>query len=221
TISVGPSFYNTILAPFIFIFLILMGIGPMMKWGKNILLSQKKIIFFTIIGSFALSAAIIFLANKKNLILFLGLLSSIYLMISILIENIKNREFFKPYYLPKNLAHFGFALLIFSIFLNSHFSLSKNFEIKDKETIKFNDISIKLNNRQLKQESNFYEMIANFEVKKNNFIFNLNPSVRKFFQPNQITSETSIVSRMFSDHYIVVNFQDRTSDVLGVRYYFN
>ncbi len=64
-------------------------------------------------------------------------------------------------------------------------------------------------------------MIANFEVKKNNFIFNLNPSVRKFFQPNQITSETSILSRMFSDHYIVVNFQDRKSDVLGVRYYFN
>ena len=221
TISVGPSFYNTILAPFIFIFLILMGIGPMMKWSKNILLSQKKIIFYTIAGSLILSAAIIFLANKKNLILFLGLLSSIYLMISILIENIKNREFFKLYYLPKNLSHFGFALLIFSIFLNSHFSLSKNFEIKDKETIKFNDISIKLNNRQLKQESNFYEMIANFEVKKSNFIFNLNPSVRKFFQPNQITSETSIVSRMFSDHYIVVNFQDRKSDVLGVRYYFN
>ena len=54
TISVGPQYYNAILAPFIFIFLILMAIGPLMKWNGNSLISIKQKIFsFFIVSIFS------------------------------------------------------------------------------------------------------------------------------------------------------------------------
>ena len=47
SISIGPDYYNTILAPFIFIFLIAMTIGPILKWSQSIRL--KDTYFFLIV----------------------------------------------------------------------------------------------------------------------------------------------------------------------------
>ena len=52
-------------------------------------------------------------------------------------------------------------------------------------------------------------------------VFNLEPSVRKYFQPNQITSETSIKPTFFSNYYLAINFPDSQSIILGARYYYN
>ena len=45
-ISVGPFYYNTILAPFVFIFLFLMGTGPLMKWYKNDFNAKEELNYF-------------------------------------------------------------------------------------------------------------------------------------------------------------------------------
>ena len=47
SISIGPDYYNTILAPFVFIFLIAMSIGPILKWSQSIRL--KDTYFFLIV----------------------------------------------------------------------------------------------------------------------------------------------------------------------------
>ena len=55
SISIGPDYYNTILAPFIFIFLIAMSIGPILKWSQSIRLKDTyffPIVFFYIFNIF-------------------------------------------------------------------------------------------------------------------------------------------------------------------------
>ena len=52
SISIGPDYYNTILAPFIFIFLIAMSIGPILKWSQSVRL--KDTYFFLIVFFIAL-----------------------------------------------------------------------------------------------------------------------------------------------------------------------
>ena len=92
SISIGPDYYNTILAPFIFIFLIAMSIGPILKWSQSIRL--KDTYFFLIVFFIALifSFLIIIFSKRNELILYLGLASSLVLIFTILFEVYKIRK---------------------------------------------------------------------------------------------------------------------------------
>ena len=91
TISVGPVYYNTILAPFVFIFLVLMSIGPLLKWSNKIKLQALYIYIYIFILCLVLSITIIVLSNSYDLILFFRDSVIIILNISILGEIYKGK----------------------------------------------------------------------------------------------------------------------------------
>ena len=113
TISVGPVYYNTILAPFVFIFLVLMSIGPLLKWSNKIKLQALYVYIYIFILCLVLSIIIIVLSNSYDLILFLGIASSLFLIFSILGEIYKGSIRIKPFYLPR-LFHHTWAWVYFS-----------------------------------------------------------------------------------------------------------
>ncbi|MEK9975380.1 MAG: heme lyase CcmF/NrfE family subunit [Pelagibacteraceae bacterium] len=221
TISVGPVYYNTILAPFVFIFLVLMSIGPLLKWSNKIKLQALYIYIYIFILCLVLSIIIIVLSNSYDLILFLGIASSLFLIFSILGEIYKGSIRIKPFYLPRLLSHLGVGIFFLSIFLNSYYSYTKDFEIKINETKSFDNLSLKFVDHSIGKIENYLEMKTKFEIRSGKEVFNLEPSVRKYFQPNQITSETSIKPTFFSNYYLAINFPDSQSIILGARYYYN
>ena len=136
-ISVGPFYYNTILAPFVFIFLFLMGTGPLMKWYKNDFNAKKNLIISIGLISCILALIITYLSSETNIIYILGLIFSFYLIVATIFElfSSKNQLNFKQY-LSKNLSHLGFGLLILSITLNSFFS---------KESVSYTHLTLPTN----------------------------------------------------------------------------
>ena len=86
SISIGPDYYNTILAPFIFIFLIAMSIGPILKWSQNIRLKDTYFLLIVFFVALVLSLLIIIFSKRNELILYLGLASSLVLIFTILFE---------------------------------------------------------------------------------------------------------------------------------------
>ena len=56
---------------------------------------------------------------------------------------------------------------------------------------------------------------------KDNKIFILKPSIRKYKQPQQFTSETSIQRDGLSDVYIAMDYAGDSSTGIGVRFYYN
>ena len=221
SISIGPDYYNTILAPFIFIFLIAMSIGPILKWSQSIRL--KDTYFFPIVFFISLifSFLIIIFSKRNELILYLGLASSLILIFTILFEVYKIRNKINVINLSRLFSHLGVGIFILSVFLNSYFSKTKDFEIQIGETKKFDNISLNLTNQNIFKINNYLEMKTDFEIIENNKLFTLNPSIRRYFQPDQITSETSIKPTLLSNHYLVINFPDLNSKIIGARYYYN
>ena len=153
--------------------------------------------------------------------MFLGLLTSLVLILTIIFEFVKDKLFLKAYYYPRVLSHLGVGILLLSIFLNGFYSESKDFEIQLGENKEFNNLSLKFVNQDIYKINNYLEMKTDFEISKDNQIFTLKPSVRRYFQPVQITSETSIKPTILSNHYLAVNFPNQNENVLGARYYFN
>jgi len=222
TISIGPQYYNTILAPFIFIFMVLMAIGPLMKWNNNSLVLRKQRIFLFFLLSIFLTILISFYLSKYNFIFFLGVLCSMYLIVSVFYEiAMYKKNFFIKQNFSRLFSHLGFGLLILAITLNHFFSKEISTKINLGESFFKQGIKINFLKSESNKGNNFEELFGSYEITKDNKIYILKPSIRKYKQPQQFTSETSIQSDGLSDVYIAMDYAGDPSTGIGVRFYYN
>ena len=212
-ISVGPPFYNKLIMPFLIPFLIIMAIGPKLKWIKSDLKNKKNLIFFFII-SFILSTLIIHKLNLKFLINTVLLASAFYLFFVTLKDFIKKR--LKD--LAQNFAHFGFSLLILSILLNNIFSTEIITNLKIGEKFETDKLKIDFLKVEQKEEKNFQAIIGKFFIKdKQGDEDVFYPELRIYNQPNIVTSEADIKTNIFTDKFITMNYV-QNQEYFNIRY---
>ena len=214
-ISVGPPYYNFILAPFLIPLLFLMTSGPNHKWISS---DIKGIFNITLFISVIIFSIIFFVIEEISLLLFLILLFSIYLIIQTIFdfyETFKNKNI----NLSRIISHFGFGLLILSISLNQIFSVEKSFNAKLGDEKIFQNYIIKFNNLETFSKNNFKSVKGQFEVvdtKKTRSQF-LSPEIRVYNQPETITYEASINTRLFSDTYLTMS-NISNSDIFNIKF---
>ena len=214
-ISVGPPYYNFILAPFLIPLLFLMTSGPKHKWVSS---ETKKFFDIILFLSVFLFLIIFFVIKENNLLINLILLFSIYLIIQTIFdfyENLKNRNINSS----RIISHFGFGLLIFFISINHLFSVESNFNIRLGEKKDIKNYVIKFENLETSSGNNYKSVIGYFEIlnKKKLIKENLRPEIRIYNQPKTITYEASINSNLFSDTYLTMsNISD--SDIFNIKF---
>ena len=202
-ISVGPPYYNFILAPFLIPLLFLMTSGPKHKWIRSEVKNFFNIILFL---SLLLFLILFFLINESDLLINLILLFSIYLIVQTVFdfyEGLKNRKI----KFSRIISHFGFGLLIFFISINHIFSTENNFNIKPGEKKDTKDYVIKFETLKASSTNNYKSIIGHFEIlnKKKLTKQYLKPEIRFYNQPETITYEASINSNFFSDRYLTMS----------------
>ena len=116
-ISVGPPFYHKLIIPFLIPFMLVMAIGPKLKWIKSKVDDKVNLIILFVI-SIVLSFTIVKNFSSNFLVNTILISSALYLFF------ITVRDFFisKNKNVSQNIAHFGFSLLILSILFNNLFS---------------------------------------------------------------------------------------------------
>ena len=212
-ISVGPPFYHKLIIPFLIPFLLIMAIGPKLKWIKSNLEDKVYLISLLFI-SFFLSFLIVKNFNSNFLINTILISSALYLFFVTL------RDFFikKKNNISQNIAHFGFSLLILSILFNSLFSTEIITNLKVGETIETSTTKIIFKNINQKKEKNYKSVVGNFSIQNSNGkIDNLSPELRIYNQPNIVTSEADIKTTLLSDKFLVINLV-QNQDYFNVRY---
>ena len=212
-ISVGPPFYHKLIIPFLIPFLLIMAIGPKLKWIKSNLEDKVYLISLLFI-SFLLSFLIVKNFNSNFLINTILILSALYLFFVTL------RDFFikKKNNISQNIAHFGFSLLILSILFNSLFSTEIITNLKVGETFETSTTKIIFKNISQKKEKNYKSVVGNFSIQNSNGkIDNLSPELRIYNQPNIVTSEADIKTTLLSDKFLVINLV-QNQDYFNVRY---
>jgi len=219
SISVGPVYYHTILAPFLFVFLFFMSHGPLLSWNKEDKFSQIKNFKIFFPTSVVICLIIIFwLFDYKDITLILGLLFSIYLIVSVIFDWIFQKKL--SVNLGRLISHLGFGVLIFSIFVNAYLSKEINMAMKVGDEIKIEEFLIKFKSINKVKKENYDEVFGNFLVTLNDKQVELSPSIRKYDQPVQFTSETSIRSNLITDYYFAINLSEFEKDKIMVRFYY-
>ena len=212
-ISVGPPFYHKLIIPFLIPFLLMMAIGPKLKWIKSNL--QDKIYLISLlIVSILISFFIIKNFEYNILVNTILIASAFYLFFNTL------RDFFIKKYknLAQNITHFGFSLLILSILFNNLLSTEIITNLKVGET--YDDSKTKIVFESIDQENqkNYKAIIANFSILNSNGANdNLSPELRVYNQPKITTSEADIQTTLMKDKFIVINLV-QNQDYFNVRY---
>ena len=88
-ISVGPPFYNMVIIPIVVIFLLIMAIGPRVRWIKEKFDNLKDYLFI-LLGSIFINLLIIFLFKSYSILSNLIIISAFFLIISSLIDAFKS-----------------------------------------------------------------------------------------------------------------------------------
>jgi len=212
-ISVGPPFYHKLIIPFLIPFLLMMAIGPKLKWIKSNL-EDKTYLIILLLFSILLSFLIVKNFDTNFLLNTILISSALYLFLITL------RDFFIKKYnnLSQNIAHFGFSLLILSIIFNNLFSTEIITNLKVGETFKSETTKIVFEGINQKKEKNYQSIIGNFSIQNSKGkIENMSPELRIYNQPNIVTSEADIKTTLISDIFIVINLV-QNQDYFNVRY---
>ena len=211
-ISVGPPFYNKLIIPFLIPFLLMMAIGPRLKWTTSKLQDKKYLISLLVIS---IMLAYLILKNfNQSILIYTVLVSSTFYLFFISLRDffVKNRN------ISQNIAHFGFSLLILSILFNNFFSSETITNLKVGETFENSDTKIFFESVNQKQEKNYKSIIANFTIYNSNGDKDkLSPELRIYNQPIIVTSEADIKTTIMKDKFIVFNLV-QNQDFFNVRY---
>jgi cytochrome c-type biogenesis protein CcmF len=212
-ISVGPPFYHKLIIPFLIPFLLIMAIGPKLKWIKSNL-EDKIYLIAMLIVSILLSILIVKNFSPNFLINTILISSALYLFF------ITFRDLFSKGFknLAQNIAHFGFSLLILSILFNNLFSTEIITNLKVGETFENTKTKIVFESISQKKEKNYNSILAKFTIQDSKGkLENLSPELRIYNQPNIATSEADIKTTLLSDKFIVINIV-QNQEFFNIRY---
>ena len=212
-ISVGPPFYNKLIAPFLIPFLFFMAIGPKLKWVKSDLSDKVYLILFFIISLFL---SILIVQNFK--IEFL--LNTILITFAFYLFFITVRDFVSKKYknLSQNLAHFGFSLFILSILFNNIFATEVITNLKVGDTFKTEKFNINFESLSQKNKQNYKSIVGKLIIENSKgSIEVMEPELRIYNQPNISTSEADIKTGFLNDKFMTINIV-QNQEYFNVRY---
>ena len=216
-ISIGPPFYNIVIIPVVVIFLLIMAIGPKVKWIKEKFNNLKNYLLI-LLGSILINFLIIFLFKSYSILSNLIIISSLFLIISSLIDASKSFKK-KRIDFARIISHSSFGLLVMFIGLNDIFSVEKDYNIKLGETKNFDNYSIELQNLEIEKFSNYKAVIGSLEIKNNktNKKNILKPEIRIYENPQTLTYEAAIKTSVLKDYYLTMSNIDR-SDYYNIKF---
>ena len=202
----GPPFYNIIIIPLVVPFLFLMAIGPQSKWIKHRHTNLYKFLLL-FLASIVINFLIYFIFGSYSLLSNLIFISSIFLIIHSAIDTYQLVKKKVKFEYPRIISHLGFGLLVFFIGINHHYSIEKDFNLKLGENKKFDKYEIYFETLNMEQHNNYKAIVGSFKLIniKNNSIDFLNPEIRIYSNPETLTYEASIETKLTKDIYLTMS----------------
>ena len=218
-ISVGEPYYNSTVVPIIIPAILIMGIGPLMAWGKEEKLKILKKILPSLILTVVMTALIFSVYQSFSLIGFVGIILAFWIIsnnLIILINKIKN------FSMGMTIAHFGVGLLILGITGSSVWQNEKIVRMKISGETKIEKYNIIFDKIDEVTGPNYVAIKGSFLVydNKKSIVTKLKPENRYYPITNIFTTEASIHTNIFRDLYIVLG-EGNLNDGWIVRIYHN
>ena len=218
-ISVGEPYYNSTVIPIIVPAILVMGVGPMLSWGKENKLKIFKKVLPNILLTFLMTFFIFIIYKSYSVIGFAGIILSFWIIFNNLLMLIKKN---RKYSISMIIAHLGVGLLILGITGSSVWQKEKITKMKIGDKAKIAEYNIVFNKINEIRGPNYVALQGVFFVydNKKNIVTKLKPENRFYPIENNFTTEASIHTNLFRDLYIVLG-EGNSNDGWVIRIYYN
>jgi len=218
-ISVGEPYYNSTVVPIMIPAILVMGIGPILSWGKEEKLKVLKKIFPTLVVTAVMTITTFLIYQSYSLIGIVGIILAFWIIannVTILIK--KN----KTHALGMVIAHLGIGLLILGITGSSVWQEEKIARMKIGNEIKIEKYNVLFDRIDKIKGPNYLALQGNFLIfnDQKKIITKLKPENRFYPIKNNFTTEASIHTNLLRDLYIVLG-DGNINDGWVVRIYYN
>ncbi len=204
-ISVGPPYFNKATVPIAVILMLILMVGPMLRWRKDdsARLTGRIILPLVIAGVAGVTLALLYPDAGLYPIVALGLATGLAVasFMPLMGRNLLRTPL--PIY-GMVLAHFGLALSIFGMASESGFSNERFAAISEGQTLSVADWQVKLNRLMPVVGDNWIALEGEMTATRGGEAFPLYPQARQFFTPEQQTTEAALLTRWDGQLYVVI-----------------
>ncbi len=218
-ISIGEPYYNSTVVPIMLPAILIMGVGPILSWGKESVLEIAKKVSSVFIITLAMTIIIFSIYKSYTFLGIAGIVLAFWIIFNNLTTLYRNKF--------NNLtgmvvAHLGVGFLMLGITASSIWQVEEIIKMKLKSETEINKYQIFFNEINEIKGSNYLSLRGDFLVydKGKNIIAKLKPENRFYPVTGNFTSEASIHTNLFRDLYIVLG-EGNINEGWTVRLYYN
>tara|TARA_Y100001970_G_scaffold248280_1_gene317686 strand:+ start:914 stop:2791 length:1878 start_codon:yes stop_codon:yes gene_type:complete len=218
-ISVGEPYYNSTVIPIIIPAILIMGVGPILGWGKEDKIKILKKILPVVLLTITMTVFIFLIYKSYTFVGIIGIILSFWIILNNLFILIKKN---KVYSFGMVISHLGIGILILGITGSSTWQKEKISRMTINDQIKVAKYNIVFEKISEIKGPNYLAIRGNFSVygNKEKIITRLKPENRYFPITNIFTTEASIHTNLLRDLYIVLG-EGNLSEGWVVRIYYN
>ena len=218
-ISVGEPYFNSTVIPIMIPAILIMGIGPMLSWGKENKSKILKKIFPNILLTVIMTIVVFTIYQSYSIIGIVGIILAFWIIsnnLMILFKKTKKNP------VGMIIAHLGIGLLILGITGSSVWQKEKITRMKIDSETKIEKYNIVFKKIDEITRLNYVALQGNFIVydEKKAIVTKLKPENRFYPITKNFTTEASIHTNLLRDLYIVLG-EGNLSDGWVVRIYYN
>ena len=207
-VSVGPPYFNPMSALFVLPMLVVMAIGPLLRWRRD---SFARVRAGLVVPALLVLGVLVAvgLTTEIGVLPLLGLALAVGIGLASLLP-LRDRKLRRTP-LPiwgMVIAHFGLAVSLFGMASESAFSVERLVAVRDGDTTEVGPWKVRLASIQPVAGPNWTaleaDMFASYEGGKP---VEIRPQARSFWAPVQQTSESALVTRWNGQLYAVLGDQ--------------
>ena len=204
-VSVGPPYFNPMTAVFVVPMLVVLAVGPLLRWRRDRLgRTGKLLIVPALVALAALGAALVLAAGKVLPIIGLALAPALAVASLLPLRGRDLRRVKLPLW-GMVVAHFGIAVALFGMACDSAFTVEKLVAVNVGDSTPVGPWEIRLASIQPVAGPNWTALEADLQASYNGAApASLHPQARSFWAPVQNTAESALHTRWNGQLYTVL-----------------
>ncbi|MDR7101326.1 heme lyase CcmF/NrfE family subunit [Croceicoccus sp. BE223] len=205
-VSVGPPYFNPVSAIFAFPMIVVMMVGPLLRWRGDSLARIGKRLIAPVVLTLAVLAGTAVLAPGIGVMATLGLCLSVGLAIASVLP-LLGRDLRRTPLATWGmvLGHFGLAVALFGMASESAFSTERLVAARPGDAVEVGPWQMRLRSIEPVAGPNWTALEATIEARyQGGRLVTLHPQSRTFTQPPQTTNESALSTRWNGQLYAVV-----------------
>lgn len=224
TISIGEPFFNTMFIALMVPFALLLGIGPLVRWGRDRPAAIKKLLIIatvlTVILSFALP---LLMEDRVEALTVVGLMMACWIAILAFAEmkvRISKKIKLTPSYWGMVLAHLGLAVTIVGIAFSQNYSIERDVKMKPGDSISIRAYTFVFNGVREADGPNYQGVIGSISVKEKDKVIGILMPEKRFYRVSRaVMTEAAIDGSFTRDLYAALG-EEIAKDTWTMRLYY-